>query len=175
MQRFSPSFPICALFLSSLLIACSPEYNWRETHGNTVPFTILLPGKPDSFTQAITLDGTSVSMTMTATEVNGVTFAVGTARFPDEAAAQNALNQMKAALIKNIEGVPIDLPVPGREIAGVRAVTFSANGTLRGKPLQMTGRLYSVEKRVYQIILVGDPKKMTPDAREMFFTSFRPN
>lgn len=173
MSKLSQLITICAAIC--LLTACSPKYNWREVHGNSVPFTVLLPGKSDAFTQSVVLNGASVAMTMTAVEVDGVTFAVGTASFADAAAAQSALVEMKAALIKNIDGSPVDIAVPGKEIAGAQTLTLSAAGISRGKPLQMTGRLYNIEKRVYQVIMVGDPKKITDDASETFFTSFKPN
>ncbi|HEY4071533.1 MAG TPA: hypothetical protein VGM52_00355 [Herbaspirillum sp.] len=166
------------LLLACLLVflsACSPQYNWREVHGNTVPFTVLLPGKADTFTQSVELNGAQVPMTMTATDVNGVTFAVGTASFADAAAAQSGMNQMKEALIKNINGSTVNSAIPGTEIAGGLSLTLSAVGTDRGKPLKMIGHLYNIEKRVYQVIMVGDPKKMPDDASEMFFTSFKAN
>jgi hypothetical protein len=172
MSKLSQLLIICTI---CLLSACSPKYNWREVHGNSVPFTILLPGKSDAFTQSVVLNGVSVAMTMTATEVDGITFAVGTASFADAAAAQNALDQMKMALIRNIDGKPADVAVPGKEIAGTRALSFSAAGVSRGKPLQMTARLYSIERRVYQVLMVGDPKKMQAETTETFFTSFKPD
>ena len=145
-----------------------------------MPFTILLPGKPDTFTQPVVLNGAPVAMTMTATEVDDVTFAVGTASFPDAASAQNALVQMKTALIKNIDGRPVDtaIPSPGKAITdlpSLHVLTLNASGSAGGKPLQMTGRLYNSENRVYQVIMVGDPKKMRDEVSEMFFTSFKPN
>ncbi|MDB5990230.1 MAG: hypothetical protein JWQ10_1633 [Herbaspirillum sp.] len=112
---------------------------------------------------------------MTAADVDGVTFAVGTASFPDAAAAQSALGQIKEGLIKNIGGSPVETAIPGAEIAGSQSMTLSMIGTDRGKPSKMIGRLYNIEKRVYQVIMVGDPKKMSDDAIEMFFTSFKPN
>jgi hypothetical protein len=175
MLKLSPLLLIC---IAGFLSACSPQYNWREVHGNsvsTVPFTVLLPGKADSFTQSIELNGAPVAMTMTAAEVDGVTFAVGTASFADAAAAQSALGQMKEALIKNIGGSPVETVIPGAEIAGSQSMTLSTIGTDRGKPLKMIGRLYNIEKRVYQVIMAGDPKKISDDATEMFFTSFKPN
>ncbi|RXZ36184.1 hypothetical protein D9O50_06450 [Oxalobacteraceae bacterium CAVE-383] len=163
------------LLLLTALSACSPQYNWRETHGNSVPFTVLMPAKADAFTQTIDLNGTQVAMTMTAADVADVTFAVGTATFADAAAAQDALVQMKTALINNIGGSPLDLVPPGKEIAGVHSITFAASGVDRGKPLKMIGRLYNMDKRAYQVIMVGNPKKMPDEAIETFFTSFQPN
>ncbi len=161
-------------FATGLLAACAPQYNWREVHGDKVPFTVLLPAKADSFTQAVTLNGAPVQMTMTAAEVDGVTFAVGTASFADETAAQNALLQMKEALIRNIAGQQSDQPVPGKELTGIRTLVLNATGSAHGQPLQMMGRLYGAGQRVYQVIVAGNPHKITGEAAETFFTSFQP-
>jgi hypothetical protein len=166
---------LCLLAALAALSACSPQYNWREVHGNSVPFTVLMPAKADAFTQNIDLNGTQAAMTMTAADVADVTFAVGTASFTDAAAAQNALIQMKTALIANIGGSPLDTVPPGKEIANVHSITLAATGSDRGKPLKMLGRLYNIDNRAYQVIMVGDPKKMSDDAIETFFTSFQPN
>jgi hypothetical protein len=173
-KRLSFTFSLL-LCLLAFLSACSPQYNWREVHGNSVPFTVLLPGKSDAFTQTVDLNGTQVAMTMTAAEVGGVTFAVGTASFADAAAAQNALLQMKAALIANIGGNPLEITLPGKDFANVHSITLAATGADRGKPLKMLGRLYNRENRAYQVIMVGDPKKMNDEIIETFFTSFQPN
>jgi hypothetical protein len=163
------------LCLLAFLSACSPQYNWREVHGNSVPFTVLLPAKADAFTQNVTLNGTQVAMTMTAAEVADVTFAVGTASFASAAAAQDALVQMKAALIGNIGGSPLNFVPPGKDFANVHSIILAAIGSDRGKPLKMIGRLYNIDNRAYQVIMVGDPKKMNDEAIETFFTSFQPN
>jgi hypothetical protein len=172
-KRFSSYLVLLCLLAS--VSACSPQYNWREAHGNNIPFTVLLPGKSDAFTQTVDLNGTQVAMTMTAAEVGDVTFAVGTAAFANAAAAQNALLQMKAALIGNINGSPLDVTLPGKDFANVHSITLAATGVDRGKPLKMLGRLYNSENRVYQVIMVGDPKKMNDEIIETFFTSFQPN
>ena len=171
--------------MCALSAACSPQYNWREVHGDTTgekgaanaPFTVLLPARADTFSQPVTLNGARVRMTMTAAEIDGVTFAVGAALFGDAAAAQNALPQMKEALMKNIDGRPLATPVPGKPFAGAdpaRTLTLNAVGATRGKPLRMTGRLYNFDRKVYQVIVVGDPNKISEEAAETFLASFQP-
>jgi hypothetical protein len=174
-QPMSKRHHLALLCLLTVLSACSPQYNWREVHGNNVPFTVLMPAKADAFTQDIDLNGTKVAMTMTAADVADVTFAVGTASFADAATAQNALALMKTGLIANIGGVPLNAVPPGKEIANARSITLAATGSDRGKSLKMLGRLYNIDNRAYQVIIVGDPKKMNDEAIETFFTSFQPN
>ena len=67
------------LLAGALLAGCNPTYNWREVASQDGRFTALFPAKPTTFTRPVDVDGMRVQMTMTAAEVDGATFAVGTA------------------------------------------------------------------------------------------------
>lgn len=157
----------------ALLAACSPKYNWREAHGDKVPFTVLLPAKPASFSRQIDLNGTPVMMTMTAAEIDGVTFAVGAAELSDAAQTPKALESMRTALINNIGGTVRDTPVPGKA-DGDHGLDVSAAGVARGQPMMLMARLVAKDKRIYQVLIVGGDKAVTPENIETFFTSFKP-
>ena len=161
---------ICAL---ALLAACSPKYNWREAHGDKIQFTVLLPAKPASFSRQIDLNGLPVTMTMTAAEIDGVTFAVGAAELPDAAQAPKALESMRTALINNIGGVARDTPIPGKA-DGDRVLDVVATGVARGQSMVLMARLVAKDKRIYQVLIVGGEKALTPENIETFYTSFKP-
>lgn len=174
MRRLRP-----ALLLLSLaclcLAACSPRYNWREASDNGAHFVVLLPAKPASVTRPVDLDGPKVDMSMTAAEVDGLTFAVGTAELPDAAAANRALEAMRTALINNIGGQPQGTPVwPGKTTGLARTLDLDARGVSRGRPLRLVARLAVRERRVYQILIVGEQKAFTEENIETFFSSFKP-
>ncbi|MEO8598312.1 MAG: hypothetical protein ABI656_00610, partial [bacterium] len=95
--------PMLAVVLC-LLSACSPRLNWRQVDGVDAPFVVLMPAKPSTLSRPIDLDGLPVTMSMTAAEVDGVTFAVGVIALPDAASAPRALQAMKLALVRNING-----------------------------------------------------------------------
>ena len=157
----------------AMLAACSPKYNWREAHGDKVQFSILLPAKPASFSRQIDLNGMPVMMTMTAAEIDGVTFAVGAAELSDTAQTPGALESMRTALINNIGGTARDTPVPGKA-DGNHALDVSAVGVVRGQPIMLMARLVAKDKRIYQVLIVGGDKAVTPENIETFFTSFKP-
>jgi hypothetical protein len=95
--------PVLSLLLATALLgACSPKYNWRDYASPDAPYRVMFPAKPASVTRSIDLDGKQVSMTMTAADIDGATFAVGAAEAPDEAQAQAALPAMMQALLRNI-------------------------------------------------------------------------
>lgn len=157
----------CAVFLA----ACSPKFDWREVRGSNPPFVVLLPAKPASHTRSINLGGSEVSMTMTAADVDGVTFAVGTAEMPDPAKAQESLAAMKTALVRNINGT-------------VRKETSSAPGTAPitleieatgAESRVLFGRFVANGRNVYQVIAVGKESALPREAAETFLTSFKLN
>ncbi|BEV13289.1 SH3 domain-containing protein [Herbaspirillum sp. DW155] len=173
-------FACLPLLLACLcLAACSPRYNWREASdaGNgAAHFVVLLPAKPASVTRPVDLDGPRADMSMTAAEVDGLTFAVGTAELPDAAAANRALEAMRTALLNNIAGQPQGTPVwPGKTDGFARTLDLDARGVARGRPLRLVARLAVRERRVYQILIVGDEKAFTEENIETFFSSFKPS
>ncbi|UIN21603.1 hypothetical protein [Herbaspirillum frisingense] len=158
------------------LAACSPRYNWREASDNGAHFVVLLPAKPASVTRPVDLDGPKVEMSMTAAEVDGLTFAAGTAELPDAASASRALDAMRTALLNNIGGqVQSGAAWPGKTEGFARTVDLDARGVSRGRPLRLVARLVARERRVYQILIVGDEKAFTEENIETFFSSFKPS
>ena len=80
-----------AAALCLLFAGCSPKYNWRDYASPTASYRVTFPAKPSTVTRTIDLDGMQVSLTRTAAEVAGATFAVGSAEAPDAARAQAAV------------------------------------------------------------------------------------
>lgn len=161
------------------LSGCSPAYDWREVRGADAPFTVLLPAKPATHTRDINLDGMLVTMTMTGAQVDGATFAVGSAKLPDHAMPQAALNAMKTALVNNIRGTvkrEKALPAsanspPSIEIEAVGIPTVASDA----QPTVLFARFAEKNRRIYQAVVVGPEKAVTRDNVDTFFTSFKLN
>lgn len=151
--------------LAALVLAgCSPTYNWRDYTSGDGSFRVLFPAKPSTHTRPIDLGGIKVDMTMTAAEVEGTTFAVGTAVAPDAALAQATLPAMRQALLRNIGA-----SAPPGETLDVDAV-----GKGNGGPVRLVGRFVAKGTRMYQVIVVGKPGAMPPEHTEQFLSSFAP-
>ncbi|MFP5391754.1 MAG: hypothetical protein ACLGI6_09440 [Gammaproteobacteria bacterium] len=163
--------PILAVLCAcALLGGCSPKYNWRDYTGKEAPYQVMFPDKPASHTRAINLDGLTVNMTMTAAEVDGVSYAVGTAQAPDEARARAAVAAMKTALVKNI-GATVQ-----REKASAPAtLDIEATGVQNGQPIRLVGHFEARKQRVYQVIVLGRPAAMPAEQVETFMSSFKLN
>jgi hypothetical protein len=156
-----------------LLAACTPHYDWREVHGSNAPFTVLLPAKPATLARPVNLNGVQVSMTMTATEVGEVAFAVGSAELADAAAASAALEAMKTAMVNNIGGTIRQEKTSAS--SGGRTIDLEAGGApsaRNGTPL-LVARFVMREQRVYQAIVLGPEKSIPREAIDTFFTSFK--
>jgi hypothetical protein len=117
-----------------------------------------------------------VSMTMTAAEVEGATFAVGAAEAPDAARARAAVDAMKLALLRNI-GAPLAEPTSGAAAAGASASTATstdvdASAAGQGGPIRLVGHFEARGTRFYQVIVIGRGKAVPPEQIEQFLTSF---
>jgi hypothetical protein len=164
--------PVLSLLLAcALLAACSPKYNWRDYASPDAPYKIMFPAKPASATRTIDLNGMQVSMTMTAAEVDGATFAVGSAETPDEARARNALPAMKQALLRNI-GADDGQGNLQAEAGGKAVSEVDATGRANGVPVRLVGHFEARGKRIYQVIVLGKANAVPPEQVEQFMTSF---
>lgn len=159
-----------ALFLG--LAACTPHFDWREVHGSEAPYTVLMPVKPSSGTRLINLGGTQVTMTMTAADVDGALFAVGTATMPDQAAATNALAAMKTALVRNIGGTVTSEKATASSDLATLDIEATGSGT---HPRMLFAHLVAKNTRVYQVVTIGTDKSLPREAVDTFLTSFKLN
>jgi hypothetical protein len=159
------------LLACALLGACSPKYNWRDYASPDASYRVLFPAKPASATRNVDLDGMQVSMSMTAAEVDGATFAVGSAEAPDEARARSAVPAMMKALLRNIGAADGE----GKFHADSNGKTIGridATGKTNGVPVHLVGHFEARGKRIYQVIVLGKAGAVPPEQIEQFMTSF---
>jgi hypothetical protein len=168
-----PSSAFALLLASILLGACSPKYNWRDYASPEAAYRVMFPAKPASFTRTIDLDGMQVSMTMTAADVDGTTFAVGAAEAPDEARARAALPAMMQALTRNIGAGGAQGTVHA-DASGKATGDLDVTGNSQGTPVRLVGHFEARGKRFYQVIVLGKANDMPPEQVEQFLTSFKP-
>jgi len=165
LQRAGMAAPIMPLLACALLAGCNPTYNWRDYASQDHSYKVLFPARPASFTRAVDLNGVRVQMTMTAAEVDGATFAVGSAVLPDAARAQAALPAMRRALLRNIGA-----PDTGAAAAD-GSIDASGNGA-NGQPVRLIGRFEARGARIYQVVVMGKADAAPPEQVEQFLTSF---
>jgi len=158
------------LMLALLLSACSPKYDWRDYRSNDAPYAVLFPGKPATQTRSVKLDQLDISMTMSAADIDGVIFAVGSAQLADAAQAPAAVEAMKTAMVKNINAT-----VTSSKALDGGALEVDASGTERGQAMRLIGRFLAKDKRIYQVVVIGPAARMDADSVETFLASFKQN
>jgi hypothetical protein len=169
-----------AVLTTVALSACSPKYNWRDYNSPDARYRVTFPDKPATYTRTIDLNGMKVDMTMTAAEVDGTMFAVGSAEAPDPAAAQAALNSMKIALVRNIGGkVTSEKSSAAASTAGGKPAQGAttdvvADGVRKGVPIQLVGHFEARGNHIYQVVVIGPKKALAPEQTEQFLSSFKP-
>ncbi len=161
---------------AALLAGCNPTYNWRDYRSPNAPYQVMFPAKPATHTRSVDLNGLKVDMTMTAAEVEGVMFAVGTGVAPDAAQAQAAVDAMRTAMLRNI-GATVQRESASAASGGSpdserKRVDVDATGTGNGGPMKLSGHFESRGKRFYQVIVLGKEKDVAPEQSEQFMKSF---
>jgi hypothetical protein len=163
-------FCAASLAVALLLSGCNPTYNWRDYSSADAPYRIMFPAKPVTHTRSVDLNGMQVEMTMTAAEVEGAMFAVGTGVAPDAAQAQAAVAAMKTALVRNI-GAKVERE--STVAAGTNtAVDIDAIGSANGQPMKLRGHFEARGKRFYQVIVMGKASAMSAERTDQFISSF---
>lgn len=160
---------LAVLAAAAALMACSPKYDWRDFRSSDAPFSVLFPGKPATHSRVINLDGQQVNMSMAAAEVEGTMFAVGSVELPDADKAAQAVQAMKAQMVRNI-GATVN-----KESTKDGAFLVDASGVQNGTPMRMHARFLSQGKRAYQVVVVGRSKEINDEVVDTFISSFKLN
>lgn len=179
MKKTSFAITLGVLATAAILSACSPKFDWRDYRSPDAGFSALFPGKPAVLTRDIDLDGKKVSLTMTASEVDGITFAIGSAVLASAEQAQAALPAMQTALLNNIKGTvrsEKSKAAASSTPAGTRQKTstsIEATGTRNGQPVLLVGRFVAQDRRIAQIVILGQESKLSRENIDTFMDSVK--
>lgn len=168
-----------------LLSGCSARFEWRELR-TPEGAVISLPGRPQSVTRDLVVDGQPVAMTMWSTGVGPTVFALGSGRLPpplvaDEAARDRTIAYFREGLVRNIGGTVTargpasSSPLPGgsRKPLASEAVEAVGPPGPDGRKSRLAARFFIVDDRLFQVVALGAEGEIPPEALETFFTSFR--
>ncbi len=172
-----PAALACAL----ALVACAPDYNWREIAPPDARYRAMLPGKPASMSRPIDLDGLAVTMAMSGARVDDQSFTVGEVTLPDAAPAtrEKARAAMRAAMVRNLAGreaavSEVEVPVldrAGRTLATQGAVRIEAPGRVAQRPAHLSALFVARGNRAWQAVVIGPAAD--PEHAATFLDSFR--
>lgn len=173
------SLAAASVAIVAALAGCSDAANWRDYSSRDAPYRVMFPDKPAVHKRTIDLDGMKVEMTMTAVERDGTIFAVGSAEAPDAEKAQAALTAMKTALVNNIGATVTSEKARatsgtgrGQRAATDIEATGKKNGGANATPVKLVGHFEAVDKRFYQVIVMGKESAMPKEQVDQFMSSF---
>jgi hypothetical protein len=170
--RFRPAMLAAALALA----ACAPS-EWQELVIRDGGFSVLMRGAPLYDRREIaTPAGTIVAHLYSSDRPDSVV-AVGYSDYPLALVLQAGAGPLLAGvrdtwvrrvngrLTRSDDGLRIDGRHPG--------VEFVADGTVNGRPAFVHARLYLVEQRLYQVVVMGSAAEVPQGVVNRYLHSFR--
>jgi hypothetical protein len=153
------------LVAALLVLACTPELDWRELSSSEGRFTALMPSKPREDVRRIAATPPAV-MHLWSTQAATSLFGIGYVDYV--VLDRRVLETTRDALIRNLHGHLIrEGPVTQSGLAGRTFVAQSDNTVLHAR-LLVSGR------RVYQIAVLGPKDSVAEADVELFLSSFKP-
>jgi len=177
-SRSLPATAVSVLLAGSLLVACSPTYDWRTIMNNDNGYTVDLPARPSVDEREIDIGGTQMKMSMQIAEAGDAVFAVGTVMLPsdDPRVQHTALEYLRSGLARNLGSAPnaktAEIPLAaGGEVQGLE-MTFSGKAGPKQETRTMHARLVAKGRHVYQAAVIAS-KEPPQEQVEQFFESFK--
>jgi len=133
-----------------------------------------MPDKPSRLSREIQLGQQTVTMHMTATQIDGVKFAVGAIKMPDAIEAQAAMALIKSALLKNMEGATTQEKISAANVNGKLSLSDEFNTVNPRTSIRMAGRIVARDGWVFEVLVVGPEQAIDRDIVDVFFSSFKP-
>ena len=155
-----------------VLMACSPELDWRELHADEGGFKVLMPGRATmaSGPAGGPASGNAGMTTMWTAESGHALFGAGFTDYGDDAVTH--IDASRDGLARNLRGKIIedrDSRDGDMTLRVIRLEGVASDGAAR----VMHAQLYASGHRLYQIAIIAKPGALTDNDLETFFTSFK--
>ncbi|VWX59918.1 conserved hypothetical protein [Burkholderiales bacterium 8X] len=174
-SRLRAAAPVAAL---SLLLGCSPTFNWREVPVGPAGAVALLPCKAERASRNLPLGAESVAIDMAGCEAGGATFAVARAHAVDAQQAAAWLEAWRSATRAQLAGRRLtesaaQLARAASKPAPARLDTAAAGTEADAAQAHMVWFAHPVGTSVdlYQATVIGRPT--SPEAVGTFFEGLR--
>lgn len=141
------------MLLSSLLVACSPQYNWRQLTVGDGAVTAFFPDKPVTQERSLKFSGHDITFSMTSVTVDDALFTVAYAALPDALRADEAGRKEFAlavvgSLYRNLgQEPPKALPAPGE--------SFTVKGQSPSGAITLQARAWLTEQGLTEGIVTA--------------------
>lgn len=163
----------------SLLVACSPTFNWRELRPEGTPLQALMPCKPETATRAVPLDGgVPTDLHMLSCDTGGLTFALAWVDMGDAARVPAAVAGWRRASLSAVRVDPVRADEPSAQWStavpgATQSQGLAVQGTdHQGRSVQMRALHFVRETQVYQAAVYG-PALNDASVTSTFFDGLR--
>jgi hypothetical protein len=160
--------------LAACTTACSPTLDWREFVPEGSNIAVTFPCRPDRYARTLVVAGEKVQMQMVVCTTANTTFAVTFFDLVDPSHVSNALRDLKATAISNVQGTTPRTTV--LQIKGMTpnddAVRLSADGRMPdGSAVREYAAVFAHGLRVYQATVIGP--RPDPQGVDVFFSGLK--
>ncbi|MBP6020683.1 MAG: hypothetical protein KA735_14445 [Burkholderiaceae bacterium] len=159
------------LFLSAMLLGCSPDYNWRTVTLGSGEVSAYFPDKPLAQQRSLDFADQKLVFSLTSATVADAVFAVGYATLPpalrDDAVARQAL---MAAAIRSLyqnmgQAAPDDLPISGEH--------FQVDGQVPSGPVRLRATVWLTQDALVEGLVSASKSDFPSDQTDEFFRSLK--
>lgn len=164
-----------------LLSGCTDKTHWRSATDATGKYSADFPDAPQMEIDKIVLDETHqvVMRTQTATNKEGVTFAIGAMLLPEDSDAMRQLAERSLldGMTHNVANAqaPTAASITAADGSAIPALAWQSTDLVPGTKLSRTVRARFAARgdRVYEVVIVGEHLPSDQD-QQRFFTAFKP-
>lgn len=173
-----PCLAVPAL-LTSLLMACSPEHNWRQVGFEGTALKSQLPCKPDRTTREVEMAGLRLQLQVAGCESGSAVLAVMTARLPAGADAHALLQGWQEATLAHVQALDVQRQPWNRPawLPLASAGKVSAHGQRAdGQPVSMQAAWGAIaeNEQVRLVHAVVYDRSISPDMAQTLFDGVQP-
>jgi len=147
----------------SLLLGCSPEFNWRELSVAEDRARLAFPAKVQTEQRQIQLDGHALAFSLSAANVGPAVFAVGFAVLPENL-NESAQKSLTRALLTSLFAASGQIPTQ----AALEGQVFELETLVAKQPSLLMARVLIHRGMLMQVVASG-PKQALPREQALEF------
>ncbi|NYT65688.1 hypothetical protein H0A58_06860 [Alcaligenaceae bacterium] len=159
------------LFMSVMLLGCSPDYNWRTVTLGTGEVSAYFPDKPLAQQRNLNFVGQELVFSLTSATVADAVFAVGYATLPpglrdDSVVRQDLMVAAIRSLYQNMgQPAPEPLPQSGQH--------FQVDGQVPSGPVRLRATVWLTQDALIQGLVSASASTFPTEQADEFFGSLK--
>lgn len=160
----------------AMLAACGSRSEWQDLVVPEGGFAVLMRGQPEYVRQQLDTPAGKMSAHLYSADRPDAYYAVGYSDYPLALVLAASPDQIFAGArdtwVKRIQG-KLSGSSPLKLAGKYPGLRFTAEGTFKDKETFVDGRLYLVDQRLYQVIVMGRKSELSQGVVNRFLDSFQ--